>query len=194
MTDLFTQAELEALIESTLTAPRATLLRELATSAVRGACGQTLTAVAGDVSYLRVAPGDYQVRLPQRPVTAVTTVKTIADSDGTTESVIPTTDWRWDRAATITTQYVFGQSLLKVTYSHGSDDATFLSTAKRVALQCAARLAGNPAGAQSHSIDDFSESFDTSSGADGAAQLTAGEVRDLRRAYGVSTQSVPVSV
>jgi hypothetical protein len=94
VTDLATQADLEARLGRDLTddeEARAPALLADASALVRDFTRQNFTAVTGDAIVLR--PVGVLLRLPQRPVTAVTSVSVVAP-DGT--STTPMTGWSWD--------------------------------------------------------------------------------------------------
>lgn len=94
MTDLATTADLEARLGRDLTddeAARATALLTDASGLVRDFTRQDFTAVSGDTIILR--PVGSLLRLPQRPVTAVTSVSAVAP-DGTSTATM--TGWSWD--------------------------------------------------------------------------------------------------
>jgi len=111
MADLATVADLEARLGRSLTAEeaaRAAALLKDASAKVREFTGQTLSAVAGDVIILR--PVGSLLRLPQRPVTAVTSVEAVAP-DGVATAAM--TGWSWD-----------GRDKVDLTYATYSTDFT----------------------------------------------------------------------
>jgi hypothetical protein len=94
VTDLATTADLTARVGRDLTddeAARAPALLGDASALVRGFTRQDFTQVSGDTIILR--PVGALLRLPQRPVTAVTSVAAVAP-DGTSTSTM--TGWSWD--------------------------------------------------------------------------------------------------
>lgn len=94
MADLATTADLEARLGRVLTvdeAARAPALLADASALVRETTGQELTAVTGDAITLR--PVGVILRLPQRPVTAVTSVSAIGP-DGAVIGAL--SGWQWD--------------------------------------------------------------------------------------------------
>ncbi|MFP3990655.1 hypothetical protein U9R90_24960 [Streptomyces sp. E11-3] len=111
MADLATVTDLENRLGRSLTADeaaRAPALLADASALVREFTGQQLEAVAGDVIVLR--PVGSLLRLPQRPVTAVTLVEAIAP-DGTSTAVL--SGWSWD-----------GRDKVDLTYTTYSVDFT----------------------------------------------------------------------
>jgi hypothetical protein len=94
MADLATTADVEARLGRPLTdeeAARVPALLADASALVREFSGQTLSAVAGDTIILR--PVGSLLRLPQRPVTAVTSVSAVGP-DGSTVGAL--SGWVWD--------------------------------------------------------------------------------------------------
>lgn len=96
MTNLATQADLEARIGRSLTTTEATRAAAYLTDAsalIRGYTRQTFTAVDGDVVELR--PVGMRIRLPERPVTAVNSVEAIGWG-GLADITLPVGSWGWD--------------------------------------------------------------------------------------------------
>lgn len=169
-------------------------LPALATAADATAYGYTLPAGAEDTLLSRAsvrirraagwainattttfrAPVEYdEVRLPSPPVTAVTTVSSVA-RDGTVTALDPTKDWTWDGAETICLlTYV---ETAEIVYTHGFDPIPD----ELIELTCsvAQRLANTPvgmdAGIRSVTIDDYSRTFAAEARHD-AAGLLPGE-------------------
>jgi len=123
--------------DATYPADRAQQAIYHATAMVQAETGQRLVAVAGDVVTLWAARP--AVRLPQRPVTAVTAVTTAA---GTVYTNGAGTDWTlvgdWLTVGT----WMWSRGYLTVTYSHGY--ATVPEQLKWVCLAAATRLLDNP--------------------------------------------------
>ncbi len=96
MTDLATAADLEKRLGRSLTTTEATRAAAYLTDAsamIRSYTNQTFTAVTGDVITLRAV--GTKLRLPQRPVTAVTSV--VAVGWGTVPDLtLPVGFWGWD--------------------------------------------------------------------------------------------------
>ncbi|WP_432159062.1 hypothetical protein, partial [Streptomyces sp. bgisy153] len=94
MADLATTTDLEDRLGRALTTEetaRAPALLKDASAKVRDFTGQTFTAVTGDTIVLR--PVGVMLRLPQRPVTAVTSVAAVGP-DGSTVGAL--SGWTWD--------------------------------------------------------------------------------------------------
>ncbi|GAB3376251.1 hypothetical protein [Amycolatopsis echigonensis] len=182
MTTLATAADLRALLDEDATSlpdDKATLLLSLATGAVQAAARQDLVFVADDTVQL-LGDTDCWFTLPQRPVTAVGTVKL----DGN-----PVTDWKpfgarlWRRCGWAICP---GEpSTVEVTYSHGYQDTDpKLGLARSAVLAVAARMFANPVGATGMSIDDFSQQFSQSTNSDLSGLVPENLAKSLRRAYG----------
>ena len=171
-----TVAELEAYTGASIATDRARLLLDMASAAIRAHARQTLT----QATTTAVFPGTFAEKLvlPERPVTAVTTV-IIGD---TTLSV--DTDWVWDGAHTLyrgTTvdgvlsvngpDYLINGwgdwggpgAQVSVTYTHGF--ATIPGVVKGVCLALAARTLGSPDGVNSESVGSYSVSYSRTGGA-----------------------------
>ena len=202
MAALATQADIEARI-GTLTAPQAARVAALlddASAKVRRFCRQEFSAVASDVVVL--APIGTVIRLPQRPITAVTAVALI---DGTTD--IPLTGWAWDGAefldlahattvagTTTPATPVQNTNTYRVTYSHGGpvpDDV------KAIVCAMVARTVTAPTivdGMVSETIGQYGYTLQQGGGSQGTAvRLTAGDKQDLIDG-GWRRQSATVSV
>lgn len=128
---------------------RANLLLQLASAEVQKAARQTLAVVAGDV--LRLA-GNWtdELVLPQRPVTAVASVKV----DGTT---LGGSTYEWTRLGVLRRldRTWGGPGVeVEVTYTHGY--ATIPDDARGVTLQAASRGWDNPSALQSEGVGDYS--------------------------------------
>lgn len=176
MTAFATEAELEAYTGTSIDSTRATLLLDLATGAIRAYTGQTLSQVSGDVVTL---PGtfDNALVLPERPVTAVTTV-VVNDL-----TLAVNGDYVWPgsdvllRGSRIATPVVNGPDWLLggfgdwggpsaevvVTYTHGF--ATIPSDIKGVCLALAARSLTSPDGVNSETVGSYSVSYSRTGGA-----------------------------
>lgn len=157
----------------------AELLLGLATGAVQDAAGQELLLHEDDAVEL-MGTTESWFTLPQRPVTAVTSVRL----DG---ALI--TDYKkfgdrlWRRAgwATCYTE----PSTVAVVYSHGfADWDNKLSSARAAVLALAARMHANPIGATGLSIDDYSQQFSQSANSDLSGLVPENLRRSLQRTYG----------
>lgn len=129
----------------------AQLALDIATSVVIERTGQAFTATTGDVVTLDTFPGD-DIRLPQRPVTAVTSVVTRERGHATTTTRTLNTDYehRGDRLRWVG----FGSwpYEVTVTYDHGYE--TIPDDVKGATLAVAAELFDNPEGLSRSALDD----------------------------------------
>ncbi|HEY9482905.1 MAG TPA: hypothetical protein VIR00_08075 [Micromonosporaceae bacterium] len=181
---LATAAQLGILMQDTgLDEDLATLLLELATGEVQGMARQRLVAVQDDQAVL-IGSGAPMLELPQRPVTAVTTVTVDGDA---------VTDWTWPgRARWLHRGCGWGHlSTVAVTYDHGyAADDWRLVPAQNATLGLARQVAVNPSGVESESIDDYRVQYAASLAAAAAA---ADNLRSsLRRLYGEGAGMVRV--
>lgn len=191
MADLLcTKEELASFMQdNAMDCSTATLVLELATGEVQGATLQRLVAVANDGIEL-MGLTDAWLALPQRPVTAVTSI-TI---DGGTPLVAGTDFkrfgsrlWRrcgwakcWDEPSTIA-----------VTYSHGwAVGDQNLQPARAAVLALGQRAYSNPSGLQSEAIDDYRAQWTTAISV--AAEQAPLLMQSLRRRYGIRAGLVPV--
>lgn len=192
MTDLFTLTELASYLQRDLDTASATLARAAAQSIVRGYCKQELTDADYTAVILPIEPVDWSwgVYLPERPVTAVTSVAV----NGTV--YVEGTDYAWDGYSDlIRLRYrVFSTDAFQVephaVVSYSAGFATVPETVKAVALAVASRQYDNPTGNRSVQLDDYAA---TKAGADedlAGASLLAGEkliLRDFKRRAGTVT-------
>lgn len=177
-------ADLEARVGSLdagQTARAAALLAD-ASAEVRDAAGQHITEVVDDT--VTVRPIGRRLRLPERPVTAVSSVTAV--DTGTV--LVGGTDWEWDGLDRVTlAQSVSLAASYRVVYSHGY--ATVPDVV--VAVVCAAANRALTAsamldGVTSETIGQYT--VQTASGSSGvAARLTDREKRMLRRRFGRSS-------
>jgi hypothetical protein len=169
-----------------LNADAAILLLEAATAVVQEAAGgQRLIQVAGD-SITILGTTDSWLDLPQRPVTAVTSVSLdgVALTAGAAGG-LPTTYRRrgarlWRTGGWQT--YVGEPSDVAVVYTHGFlDGAQGLELARGSVLAVARGVYGNPTGATSVAIDDYRAAYDAA-----AAEMAASPnlEKALARQYG----------
>lgn len=179
---LATAADLRNLLdesEDTLSDDKADVVLRIASAAVRMAARQHITAVVGDTVVLIGDPGAW-LELPQRPVTAVTSVKV----DGATVTDYKRFGnrlWRgcgWEATC--------GEpSAIEVVYSHGLESwDNRLEYAASITLTLAAKLFTNVVGATGMSIDDFSLQFTQTSTSDLAGTIPPNVVKALRYEYG----------
>src|SRR6266542_3488359 len=134
--DFATAAELETFTGGLITdAPRATALLGYASAWIRKYTGQTLSLVPGDTVIFGESPASV-LYLPQRPVTAVTSILV----DG-----VATTSFVWKRWGTVyrlpaDTDWVFSDHV-QVIYDHGYATTTDeYQAVKAVCLNAASRL------------------------------------------------------
>lgn len=190
--DLAAQLQMDA---ADLNPATAGLLLETATAVVQAAAGgQRIVQVVDDEVVLDLDEHDSSpyLDLPQRPVTAVSSVLLGAT---------PATDWvpqlrrarlwrstGW-RSATLL-QHDGAPSTVTVVYTHGypADDQR-IQLARAAVLGLAAGAYSSPAGAKSERIDDYSVTYDTM-----ASQLVASPALEarLRHQYGRPPGSVPL--
>ena len=156
--DLFTLSELASYLQRDLDTSSALLAQTTAQGIVRAYCRQDITTgtyVAANLPI--VAQGAYwQVTLPQRPVTAVSSVAV----NGTTYTL--GTDYAWNGssptiklARLVYTSAAF-QDDPRATVTYTAGYATAPLDVKGVALAVAARQYDNPRGLRMESIDDYS--------------------------------------
>ncbi len=171
-----TEADLEAYTGTSVATDRATILLDTATAAIQAYCNQSFTQATTTV----VLPGtfDSRLELPERPVTAITTVK-IGDTTLTADS-----DYVWDgghmlyRGTKVDgVLSVNGPDYLingwgdwggpgaqvTVTYTHGF--AVIPNDIKGVCLALAARSLTSPDGVNSESVGSYSVSYSRTGGA-----------------------------
>lgn len=202
---LVTPAELASWLQSDVDTATATLLIASATALVQAETGQRLVQVLGDTAVLDGSPEAW-LSLPQRPVTAVSSV-TMQDAnlgpvvlDSSQYTVRGNRLWRawgWQFSAIFMPpvrmlgyQYLTypPPSQITVVYDHGRPaghpDLEFARTA--VLALCASAYA-NPNISRSVTVDDYTETY-----ADALAgmQLPAMTKAALRRRYGHSAGSV----
>jgi len=172
-----TETELEAYTGATIATDRATILLDMATGAIQAYTNQTLTFEAGDSITL---PGNFGhvLTLPERPVTAVTSV-TLGDT-----LLVADTDYVWDgKADLLRGTKVDGVltvngpdwlvndwgdwggpgAVVTIIYSHGF--ATIPNDIKGVCLALAARSLSSPDGVNSESVGSYSVSYSRTGGA-----------------------------
>jgi hypothetical protein len=192
---LATRADVEARLGRTLTEDeqaRITALLSDSSELIRAHTGQIFEAVTGDVIVLR--PVGVMIRLPQRPVTAVTTVAAVG-RDGSTLGAL--SDWSWDgrdkvniSCATPSGSWPPGwdgplPDTYQVTYSHGY--ATIPPIVVATAANMVLRTLLSPSmatGMVSERIGAYNYQLQQSSGSSGAVvSLTSADERALAR-YG----------
>lgn len=182
MADLFTLAELASYLQRDIDTATATLAQSAGQGLVRAYTRQNIDTRTYTSTRVPVTiHGErYTVLLPQRPVTAVTSVTV----NGT--AYVAGADYTWDGVnARLWLRYLAGSSTsfidewwAVVTYTAGY--ATVPDAVKGVALSVAGRAYDNPRGIRSEAIDDYSA---TRAGADddlAGVTLTAAEMAALR--------------
>lgn len=180
MASFATSADLAVLLKRSFTDAEKDQADQLlvgATARIRAITDQWITEVTNDV-WTTDAPLSRVLWLPQRPVTAVATVKV----DGVT-----VTDWRL-RGSRLIRGAAWARSCdlevppeVEVTYTHGipaGDER--LDLAKDACLAFAAAAWTNPDGLKSERIDDYARTFGDSAG----GQQWAGVEKALRGQYG----------
>lgn len=153
MTSLATLEDVEAVLGRDIAGSellRIERLLEMASRKVRVYTGQTFDVVENDVVALQTdfAGG---VRLPQRPVTAVSSVVVLG------ETVDPDT-YEWTSQGTLVRTYGFWSSTVTVTYSHGYETIP-ADVAQVVAELAAAKLTAPEGNVRSESIGSYSVSY-----------------------------------
>lgn len=183
---------------------RATALLADASARVRAYAGQDFAPSAETTIVLRAAGG--RIRLPQRPVTAVTTVKAVAGLPGLSD--LPMLDWSWDGI----NEVILGTNALiinlpegwwdeddyaypgtyRVTYTAGYDEVP----ADVVAVVCGMVLRTLTAptmmgGVTGETIGSYSYRLDGGAGVGLAVALSADDRRALDR-YRQTAGSIPL--
>jgi len=161
MADLVTTAELAAYLQRTLDATSSALAVTSASAMVRTHCGQQLTAQTYTSVSLPVlgGPRGYRVRIPQRPVTAVTSIaiygKTLVDG----------TDYAWDGAtpaidvAAIPSVFFTFAAAPRAVVTYTAGYSAVPADVKAVTLSIAGRLYDNPRGIRTRVIGDYQETL-----------------------------------
>lgn len=179
---LATPEDLASLLQQDLDASTATLVLEAATSVVQAVVGQRILEVVGDTATL-IGGTDGWLDLPQRPVSAVTSVT--LDGETVTEGTATGTYrrfgsrlWRDCGWATCYTE----PSTVVVVNTHGYPTGSQeLQLARSAVLSLAKGAYANPSGASREAIDDYSVAYEVAS-----AQMEASPFikAALRRQYG----------
>lgn len=133
----------------------------------------------------------FPFRLPQRPVTSVTSVVVVGD-DGSV-ATLGATDYHIEGQNLICNGY--RDQLLRVTYAHGF--WTIPDELKEVVCAVASRLASAPAGLASGIQSESADGESISYGSDafgGVAELTSGEKRVIDRLFPHSHRVPSVAV
>lgn len=161
MTDFFALEQLASVLKQDLDTATATIARTTAQATIRQYCRQEITAATYTDVILPIGfeDGSWVVRVPQRPLTAITEVSV----NGTT--YVANVDYAWNgysplirlarriwSAATFQTEPV-----AVVSYTAGYATVPPIVTA--IALAVALREYDNPTGVKSRQIDDYAESI-----------------------------------
>ena len=160
----------------------AQLALDIASSVVVGRTGQTFDVVANDVVTLDTCPGE-DVRLPQRPVTAVTSVTTrdYGSAAVTTRTLYTDYEQRGGRLRWVGVGWWPDE--VTVTYTHGY--AVVPDDVRGATLAVAAELHGNPDGLSRSAIDDSNDQHEWA--ADSPAETM---LKLVARRYGTKTLTV----
>jgi hypothetical protein len=161
MADLFDVDDLAALLQRTFTeteAAAAAVAQANVTARLNKMCGRSFDGVIAETVTLR-SNGRF-IQLPKRPVTAVTSIYTVA-SDGTADELM--SGWVFDGIDVIDLASASPQGLevvshpgtipYRVTYSHGY--ATPPADISGIALKMAVGEVENPEGHQMERVDDY---------------------------------------
>lgn len=193
---MFTTAEFTALTGVTLTEAQYTLIERLSAGIVEAECGRTWSADPDPITKIRRVTSSGRVILP-RPVATVDAIHTI-DLDGT-PSAAALSGWQFDGIDTIwltpfnlilnAPEWLLDderEDTVQVTWTPAASAVPAVVVG--IALAVAIRVQGNPAGASSLSIDDYSQGF---SGGAGIALLPSEKATLARfRTRGLSSQGV----
>ena len=192
---MFTSAEFAALTGITLTNDQYTLIQRLAAGIVEAECGRTWSSDPDPITKIRRVDSSGRVVLP-RPVATVDTIRNL-DPDGTVGTAVA--GWQFDGIDSVRLLpyelILNGPQWLSDSPTADTVEVTWTPAAQAlpapvaaVALALAVRIQGNPAGASSLSIDDYSQGF---SGGAGIALLPSEKATLARyRSRGLASQSV----
>jgi len=165
--------ELQAYVQQQVDPVTGALLLDLATAEIQGYTGQTIEAVADETVRL-VGNWSHQLELPERPVTAVTSV-TMIDPQ-VSQVLVQNQDYTWQRRGllwrprgySLATERTFDIGIyanwggpdreVEVTYSHGY--ATPPVFVKKICLEMAKRVIVNPSGVMREAIDGYNTAYD----------------------------------
>lgn len=199
MAPLATVEDLEARLGRELTpeeAARANALLTDASALIRGWTRQDFTLTLGDVITLR--PVGTVVRLPQRPVQAVTAVVAVGGSEAIPDVPLPVGSWTWDGIDKVDiwppdTSWLLslpeswadgGTDTYRVTYDHGYAEVPADVVAVVCAMVLRTLLAPSPvAGMVSERIGQYNYQLQQSTGSVGATVMMTGADRDALARY-----------
>ena len=146
---LFDLTDLAAYLQQDIDTASATLARTMATGLIVNYTNQNIESA----TYTHKLPidGNATIRLPQRPVTAITSV-TVAGVTLTAD-----TDWDWDgiTALVVLDGYTPDDEDWQATVVYTAGYATVPADVKAVALDLAAQFYTRTPGVASESIDDY---------------------------------------
>lgn len=193
---MFTSAEFSALTGVALSAEQYTLIERLVDGIITTETGRTWSDDPDPVVKIRRVGESGRVVLP-RPVASVDEVRTI-DLDGTPAASV-LSGWRFDGIDSVwlTPFHLMlngpawwddhdANDTVQVTWTPAAQSVPAAVTG--IALAVAARVQGNPVGASSVSIDDYSQGF---SGGAGISLLPSERATLARfRSRGISSQAV----
>jgi len=202
---LVTPEELASWLQEDVDTATATLLIAQATSLVQEATAQTLVQVVGDVLELEGHAGEW-LDLPQRPVTAITSVVIQVGANGPTtldpgeyqkvgHRLWRQIGWRcFNTLPPVPTMPWTGipsypaPSIVTITCDHGyaPGDAR-LEPARTAVFALCAQAYTNPGGSRSVTVDDYTETY---SDAFAGMQMPDSTRKLLRRRYGVTATTV----
>lgn len=194
MADLFALTELASWVQSDLDTATATLARDNATAIIENYCRTSFTAEGTATEVLRVRDG--WVRLSNRPVTSITTVKAMNDDGNPGASIA---GWTWDgldrldvsgwadiiinRAEALLDDDV---DTVEVVYDYGH--TTVPADVKAVAIELAGAYYNNPAGLRQETVGGYSVTYAGGNDMFGLA-LTKGQ-RDILDRYRVKSRTM----
>lgn len=164
MASFATSADLAARLKKTFTAAdkdQADLLLAGATARIRALTGQWISEVVDDV-FTTDAPLSQVLLLPERPVTAVSsvTVDGVAVTDWTLRGSRLRRPHPWAPHHHHLHHHVCPVAEVVVTYTHGySPDSEGLDLARDACMALAGWARGNTAGLKQRTIDDYTEIF-----------------------------------
>jgi hypothetical protein len=178
-----TPTELAALLKADVDTTSATQALTFATAIVRAFTGQNIEqrTYTGVILPIVSIDSTWGVRLPQRPVTAVSSVAV----NGTTYTL--GTDYAWNgwapyiRLAKTTDSTATFQDEPQATVTYTAGYATVPDEVKAVTLGVAVRMYDNPTGLRTFSIDDHAETFAGGDSEIAGVSLLAPERSILRR-------------
>ena len=173
--------DLATWLQESLDRATAELVIQAATAVVQAITGQRLLEVVDDV-HATAGPLASTLRLPERPVTAVSAVAIdgVALAVGTTSGAYRlTSQGLWRDLGWASTD---GPTHVTVTYTHGWPlGSQQLELARSAVLSLAKTAISNPSGAVSEKIDDYAVAYEKSASAMEASPFLRSA---LRRQYG----------